>query len=120
MTVFDDIKVGQQVVIYNPYNRQVLEVHTVEKVTQTQVTVGGKRYRKSDGNRVGSFLSDCQIQVRGYSLMTPEQAIKENTEREQEVKRQRLANKIRGVTFREKNYEVLVKVAELLGVEIEE
>lgn len=43
MSVFDDIEVGQQVVIYNPYNRQELEVHEVEKVTKTQIAVNGKR-----------------------------------------------------------------------------
>lgn len=124
MSVFDDIEVGQQVVIYNPYNRQELEVHTVERVTQTQVTVDGKRYRKSDGYQVGSqtFYGLC-IRTKFYphnGLMTPEEAAIENAEKGKELKRQRLANKIRGVTFRDKSYEVLVEVAKLLEVEIDE
>lgn len=122
MSIFDSIQVGQQVVIYNPYSRQELEVHEVEKVTKTQITVNGMRFRKSDGYRVGSFVSDYYILTSRYphnSLMTPEEAMKENAERSQEVKRMRLANKIRSVSFREKSYETLVKVAQLLEVEIE-
>lgn len=122
MSVFDDIEVGQQVVIYSPYNRQELQVYTVEKVTQTQITVNGKRYRKSDGHELGSHSFGHYIETKHYphyGLMTPEEAAKENIERGKELKRQRLANKIRGVTFRDKSYEVLVKVAKLLEVEIE-
>ena len=80
MASFDDIKVGDEVVIDPPNSRMSSSpryVAKVEHVTRTQFVAGGYRFRKDSGSHIGG---DGWHNAHVYHL-TPELLAVVNTER---------------------------------------
>lgn len=129
MTIFEEIKEGDRIVIRERADwwgndRLPLKIETVTKVTKTQLTAGGMRFMRRTGWQVGREARDAaRILDNGKHwedkrLMTPEEAETKNREIKRELNHKNLAYKIRDVRFIELPYETLVKLAEVLGLEV--
>lgn len=129
MSIFEEIKVGDRIVIRPSedwWNRgpQLLRIELVTKVTATQITAGGKRFMKNRGWEYGQDRHAARISTVYSSnaperLMTPEEAEAKNKEIKRELDHKALAYRIRDIKFIELSYETLLKLAEVLGLEVE-
>lgn len=121
----DELKVGDRVAIdtRSLYGRYV--IHEVTKITASQITIGGQRYNKRTGIRIGdgdsySLRQEIAHNWPDYGLMSIEEAERRNNEAEQELKVKLLAVKIKDVPFgklKDLPIETLKQVAKLLGLE---
>jgi hypothetical protein len=53
MASFEDVNVGDEVVIRPPQTRFPMEIARVERTTRTQFVAGGYRFRKDSGAQIG-------------------------------------------------------------------
>lgn len=128
MTIFEEIKEGDRIVIreYGDWwgrEKQLLKIVKVTKVTATQITAGGVRFLRRSGYQFGREVrSAARIADNGRyggdeRLMTPEEAEAKNKEIKRELDHKALAYRLRDVKFIELSYETLLKLAEVLGME---
>lgn len=102
MEKFENIKVGDEVIVYGGYTEQIRKV---EKITPTGlIKVGGCLYYKNGGMRGGDRWSRSHI-----AMATPE--LKKKIEEETTIRK---ANYIL-TNYKVKDYETAAKIIELLG-----
>jgi hypothetical protein len=128
MSKFEEIKVGDKVVIrpsddWRVSGPQLLKTAEVTKVTATQITAGGVRFKRRTGWEYGQDRYADRIETvwdndKGDRLMTPEEAEARNKEVKREIDHRDLAYRIRDIKFIEYPYETLLKLAEVLGLEV--
>lgn len=124
--IYDNVKVGDKVVIDTPnwYSEEkILRIEEVIKVTATQITVAsGIRFKKSDGWQTPKVYDQARIKTswasgKGESLMTVEQAEARNREIKQKQRGKALVNEVFNRLREGVAYDVLLKLAEVLEIE---
>lgn len=123
----DQLEVGDKVVIDNGNHYGAsYKVATVEKLTATQLTIGGERFNRRDGVRIGDgdrYSYRTQLATAYYPnhrLMTIEEAETANRQKEQEQEIAILARKIKDASYsglRKLPLETLQQVIKLLQLE---
>lgn len=122
----EQLEVGARVVIdTGSLHAARYLIREVTKITETQITVGGQRYNKRTGIRVGdgdSYVTRWQIAQDWptHRLMSIEEAERRNREAEEEMEVKSLAAKISNVSFgalKSLPLETLQQVIKLLGLE---
>lgn len=124
-TRIEQLEEGDRVAIDTGSNYGRYVIGEVTKVTATQITIGGERYNKRNGVRVGdgdSFALRWQIATTwpGNVLLSIEEAERRNKEAEQERAVKLLAVKIKDAPLsklKELPIEMLQEVIRLLGLE---
>lgn len=104
MENFEDIKVGDKVILYRRYKKKVCKV---ERLTKTLVIVDGEKFRKADGFSTGD---------RGYYSSSIGRATAEMIAKvEEENRRDLLINKISRYHWSVLSTDELEKVYELIN-----
>lgn len=126
-TVYDEIKVGDTVIIRSGYGYGYTEVEVVKSL-KTQVVVEGPgvavRYNKRTGREVGgeedTYRKD-QIATMGspMRLMTVEDLVAMQARKAAENYKRKLQKAISMANLRSVSLEDLETVAEFLGLEVE-
>lgn len=103
---FENVKVGDVVIVHaGPYKATV---NKVRKVTATMIHVGNERYRKKDGNLVGSGPWDL------HWITIPEEG---EIEQIWQIEfRGRVVEKLRSISINSVSYTQAVKIKEVLGL----
>lgn len=103
----ENVKVGDVVIRQNRYGET--EIVEVIRVTKTQIAVeGGSRYRKADGNSIGTGIWD-----RTFIFM-PVKGEVERLRKKQFVRE--VALLVKRVNMNAISYEQAVKIKEVLGL----
>lgn len=124
-TRIEQLAEGDRVAIDTGSNYGRYVIGEVTKVTATQITIGGERYNKRNGVRVGDGDSHYGRQEIATNwpkpgLLSIEEAERRNKEAEQELKVKLLAVKIKDAPMgklKELPIETLQEVIRLLGLE---
>lgn len=104
MENFEDIKVGDKVILYRRYSKKVCEV---ERLTKNFVIVDGDKFRKADGFSTGD---------RGFFSSSISRATEEMIAKvEEENKRDMIIKKIKNYPLDKLSTEELEKVYELIN-----
>lgn len=126
MSIFEEIKVGDKIVLDTlskgfGRRKHPLKIETVTKVTTTQITAGGVRFLKRNGHQIGDSYTYLVIKTKwtqgqGEHLMTLEEAEVYNRKVEQEKQHSDLVYKLRDFDYASQPYETLLQVAKILGL----
>lgn len=103
MESLEDVKVGDNVILFDGWNKSIV---TVTKVTKTQIHIGYGKYRKCDGRLVGAGAWD----ISRITLYTEEKENEINIEK----KRRRMLAYFKSYKFNLLGYEEMVKVYNML------
>lgn len=103
----ENVKVGDVVIRQNRYGE--MEIVKVIRVTKTQIAVeGGSRYRKPDGNSIGTSIWDRTF------IFIPVKGEVERLKKKQFVRE--VASRMKLVNMNAISYEQAVKIKEVLGL----
>lgn len=133
MSAFDDVKVGDWIVIREGrpgFGRDLRPylIEQVTKVTTTQITAGGIRFTKRSGfeygkeSRSARYIEIVSQYGKPDRLMTVEEAEIKNREIEQELRHSALVSaiidKATRSNLKELPYESLLEIARILEIEV--